>query len=102
MRKKLLAGILLLAAGAVTGFYVNSLTLAKYTTINATCSLLNVAVERQMLTTDQVRELGTLTAKRLQGTQTAKIFQLSPQQIAAASASSDCSQFMVGMSRPAQ
>ena len=64
----------------------------------STCSVLNVAVDNYLLTPDRVRTLGQLTAQKLQNSLVISAFRLDQQQINAASAGSNCSQFMAGIS----
>lgn len=90
--------IVSLVIGAILGYIINSQTVAKYNAINATCTTLNVAVDNNMLTPQQVRELGQLTKQKLADSGTAKNFQINQEQIQAASSDSNCSQYMVGMS----
>ncbi|WP_336756135.1 hypothetical protein [Pantoea sp. USHLN298] len=90
---------LALVVGGVLGYIVNNLTISKYNTINATCTLLNVAVDNHMLSPEKIVELGRLTKEKLGDAQSAKAFSLSTKQINSASESSNCSQFMVGMNQ---
>ncbi|GAL58045.1 hypothetical protein EV102420_09_00770 [Pseudescherichia vulneris NBRC 102420] len=100
MKKSVLWGVIALIVGGVIGYAINSMTIAKYNTINATCTVLNVAVDNGMLKPEQVVTLGKLTKEKLGDAQSAKAFRLDNKQIKAASGSSNCSQFMVGMSQP--
>jgi len=100
MKKSVLVGVVALILGGVIGYAVNGMTVAKYSTINTTCTLLNVAVENGMLKPEQIVNLGKLTKEKLGDTQSAKAFRLNDEQINNASKSSHCSQFMVGMSQP--
>ena len=99
MKKGVLLSGVALIVGGVIGYAINSMTVAKYSTINATCTALNVAVENGMLKPEQIVTLGKLTKEKLGDTETAKAFALSNEQVKAASESSNCSQFMVGMSQ---
>lgn len=76
------------------------MTVSRYNTINATCTLLNVAVDNHMLSPEQIVNLGRLTKEKLGDAQSAKAFRLSDEQINSASELSNCSQFMVGMNEP--
>lgn len=102
MNKKKSFGLIVcaLVLGAGGGYVVNSLTAGKYNTINATCTLLNAAVDNHLLRPEQMVELGRLTKARLGDTQAARVFHLSDEQVKSASEASNCSQFMVGMSQP--
>ncbi|HDS6412606.1 TPA: hypothetical protein QHZ98_005451 [Klebsiella oxytoca] len=99
-RKSTLLFVLVLIVGGVVGYTINNMTVSRYNTINATCTLLNVAVDNHMLSPEQVVSLGRLTKEKLGDAQSAKAFRLSEEQIKSASDSSNCSQFMVGMSQP--
>ncbi len=96
--KKILLWIGLMVIGGVAGFSVNNATVARFNIINSTCSVLNVAVDNHLLAPDQVRTLGQLTAQKLQNSLVISAFRLDQQQINAASAGSNCSQFMAGIS----
>ena len=96
--KKILLWVGLIVIGAVAGFSVNNATVARFNIINSTCSVLNVAVDNHMLAPEQVRTLGQLTARKLQNSLVISAFRLDQQQINAASAGSNCSQFMAGIS----
>jgi uncharacterized membrane protein YraQ (UPF0718 family) len=96
--KIILCIIMSLIIGIVIGYMINTKTAAKFNTINATCTTLNIAVDNKMLTAEEVRKLGQLTKKQLGESGTAKMFQITPEQIRAASPHSNCSQYMVGMS----
>jgi hypothetical protein len=100
MKKSVLWSVIALILGGVIGYGINSMTIAKYNTINATCTVLNVAVDNGMLRPEQIVTLGKLTKEKLGDTQSAKVFRLDDEQIKAASESSHCSQFMVGMNQP--
>ncbi len=97
--KKIIIGIALLVIGGVAGFLISGMTVVKYHAINSTCSVLNVAVDSNIITPDQVLELGKQAGNRLKDSQTIKIFQLSQEQVKAASKASNCSQFMVGVTQ---
>lgn len=99
-RKISLLIILVLLLGGVAGYIINSMIISRYNIINATCSLLNAAVDDHMLSSEQIFNLGRLTKKKLGDSQTAKAFRLSEEQVKSASESSNCSQFMVGMNQP--
>lgn len=92
--------VVALILGGFVGYTVNSMTISKYNTINATCTLLNVAVDNHILSQEQIVNLGRLTKEKLGDVQSAKAFRLSDEQIKSASESSNCSQFMVGMNQP--
>lgn len=98
--KKLILSVLLsLVIGAVIGYLVTTQTTARYNALNATCTTLNVAVENNLLTSDQVKELGILTKNKLGDSQAAKYFTVDKSKLANASSGSNCSQFIVGMSQ---
>lgn len=84
--------------GAIAGWLINSATTGRYNIINATCSVINTAVDNKLLAPDQVRFLGEASQKNLSGSAAGDAFQLDEQQIQSASSASNCSQFMVGMS----
>ena len=97
--KKLLLGILVsFIVGALISYVITNKTVTRFTALNATCSVLNIAVDNKMITPEQVLELGQLTKKKLGEGNTADVFQLNDEQIKSASPHSNCSQFMVGMS----
>lgn len=100
MKTSILWIVIALILGGVIGYTANSMIMAKYNTINAICTLLNVAVDNGMFRPAQVVMLGKLTKEKLGDSQTAKVLRLDDEQIKAASGSSHCSQFMVGMSQP--
>lgn len=99
MKKNVLLTLLVLLVGIVVGFFINSMTVAKYNTINATCTVVNAAVDNNFIKPDQVVALGKLTKAKLGDSQAAKDFNLTEEQIKAASTSSVCSQFFVGMNQ---
>ncbi|MBT0726679.1 hypothetical protein [Rosenbergiella australiborealis] len=96
--KKLVVIGMWLVLGGITGWLTHSATVGKYNIINATCSVINAAVDNHLLATDQVRLLGEVSQKNLLNSAAGDAFQLDEQQIQSASSSSNCSQFMVGMS----
>ncbi len=98
--KKIVIGLIILLLGVAIGWWSNTVTVGKFNTINATCTVLNTAVEQHMLTPEQMLPLGQATLQKLSGTATGAIFQLNGQQLQAASSASNCSQFMVGMTPP--
>lgn len=89
--------VIALITGGVVGYFISSMTVSRYNTVNATCSLINVAVDSHLLAPEQVINLGRLTKEKLGDSQAAQAFKLSDERIRAASAASHCSQFMVGM-----
>jgi len=97
LKKFVLVGISLLVGGII-GWLINSATVGKYNVINATCSVINTAVDNKLLAQDQIRALGQASQKYLLNSAAGDAFQLDEQQIQAASSDSNCSQFMVGMS----
>ena len=99
MGKTVLISVIALGLGGIVGYTVNSMTVAKFSTINATCTTLQVAVDNGMLRPEQIVTLGKLTREKLGDTQSVKPFIISEEQVKAASGSSNCSQFMVGMSQ---
>ncbi|WP_241645594.1 hypothetical protein [Rosenbergiella metrosideri] len=96
--KKFISACVWMVVGGIVGWLVNTATVGKYNVINATCSVINTAVDNQLLAQDQVRSLGQASQKLLLNTAAGDAFQLDEKQIQAASNNSNCSQFMVGMS----
>lgn len=96
--KKFVSTCIGIVVGGIAGWLINSATVGKYNVINATCSVINAAVNNKLLAQDQVRSLGQASQKHLLNTAAGDAFQLDEQQIQAASTHSNCSQFMVGMS----
>ncbi|WP_241585066.1 hypothetical protein [Rosenbergiella epipactidis] len=96
--KKFISTCVWMVVGGIVGWLVNTATVGKYNVINATCSVINTAVDNQLLAQDQVRPLGQASQKLLLNTAAGDAFQLDEKQIQAASNNSNCSQFMVGMS----
>ena len=99
MKKNVLLTLIILIIGIVAGFFINSMTVSKYNTINATCTLVNVAVDNNFIKPEDVVALGKLTKAKLGDSQAAKNFNLTEEQVKAASTSSVCSQFFVGMNQ---
>jgi len=97
LKKVALAGMWAVIGG-IAGWLINSSTAGKYNIINATCSVINTAVDHNLLAANQVRFLGEASQKSLLNTAVGDAFQLDEQQIQSASSASNCSQFMVGMS----
>lgn len=58
-RKSALFIVLSLILGSVVGYSVNSMTVSRYNTINATCTLINVAVDNHMLSPDQIVKIAS-------------------------------------------
>jgi len=98
-KKSVLSIIVSLFVGGIISYFITTQTTARYNALNATCTTLNVAVENNMLTTDQVKELGVLTKNKLGNTQAAKYFEINKSKLANASPDSNCSQFIVGMNQ---
>lgn len=98
-QKYVLSIILSLIIGGVVSYLITTQTTAKYNTLNATCTTLNTAVENNMLTTEQVKELGKLTKNKLGNSQAAKYFEMDKDKLKNASTGSNCSQFIVGMNQ---
>lgn len=96
--RKFISTCVWMVVGGIVGWLINSATVGKYNVINATCSVINTAVENKFIPQDQVRTLGQASQKLLLDTAAGDAFQLDEQQIQAASNNSNCSQFMVGMS----
>jgi len=99
MSKAVLISVIALGLGGFVGYTVNSMTVAKFNAINATCTTLQAAVDNGMLKPEQIVTLGKLTREKLGDSNAAKPFLLSEEQVKAASPASNCSQFMVGMSQ---
>ena len=97
LKKFILTGAWIVVGG-IAGWLINSATVGKYNVVNATCSVINAAVDTKLLAQDQIRSLGQASQKHLLNTAAGDAFQLDEQQIQAASINSNCSQFMVGMS----
>lgn len=100
MTKKMLIWIIVLSflVGGVVGYLITIQTFGRYNALNATCTTLNTAVENQMLTNEQVLELGSLTKDKLGDSQAAQYFKANKKHLENASPFSNCSQFIVGMS----
>ncbi|MBT0725666.1 hypothetical protein HH682_14850 [Rosenbergiella sp. S61] len=96
--KKFASTCVWIVIGGVAGWLINSATVGKYNVINATCSVINAAVDNKLVAEDQVRFLGKASQKHLLNTAAGDAFQLDEKHVQAASSSSNCSQFMVGMS----
>ncbi|WP_298970920.1 hypothetical protein [uncultured Psychrobacter sp.] len=101
MTNKKLIWIIVLSfiVGGIVGYLVTTKTFGRYNALNATCTTLNAAVENQMLTSEQVLELGSLTKDKLGDSQAAQYFKADKKHLENASSDSNCSQFIVGMSQ---
>jgi len=98
-KKYILSVVLSLIIGGIISYLVTTQTTGRYNALNATCTTLNTAVENEMLTTEQVRELGKLTKNKLGDSQAAKYFTMDKEGVSNASSESNCSQFIVGMNQ---
>lgn len=98
-KKVILSAIISLVIGGIIGYLLTIKTAARFHAVNATCTTLNVAVDNNMLTPEQILELGILTKNKLGDSTAANYFKVSQQQADNAAAGSNCSQFMVGMSQ---
>ncbi|WOE33262.1 MULTISPECIES: hypothetical protein [unclassified Acinetobacter] len=96
-KKLVIIVIISLIIGGLIGYFISNKTVGRYNIVNATCTTLNVAVDHNMLTAAEIRELGKLTKEKLANSQAANAFKISDKQISAASEYSTCSQFIVGM-----
>lgn len=100
MNKKLILSVIVsLILGGIIEYLITTQITARFNALNATCTTLNTAVENQMLTTEQVLELGKLTKNKLADSQAAEYFILDKDKLNNASPNSNCSQFIVGMSQ---
>lgn len=103
MNKKhvILSGLISVVIGGLVGFFSYSQVFARYDAVVTSCVMMNQAVDHQLLTTEQVKQLGVLTGKSLKlshGTVLNKL-SLSDSQVANASEGSVCSQFLVGVNQ---
>ncbi|WP_273759400.1 hypothetical protein [Pantoea ananatis] len=85
--------------GLLIGVFIDNIYISKYNTINATCTLLNTAVEKNLINPESIEELGRLTKVKLGDSRAAKAFELSKDKLSSASKASNCSQFIVGMNK---
>lgn len=88
-----------LIVGGILGTIGYSKTVARYDVMTTACVMANQAVEHQILTTEQVKQLGELTGQSLKKdyASVASKFKFSEKNLANASEGSNCSQFVVGV-----
>lgn len=98
-KKTVLIIVLSLIVGGIIGYFITTETTARYNALNATCTTLNIAVESNMLTPEQIKELGTLTKNKLGDSQAGKYFAVDKEKLAHASSGSNCSQFIAGFNQ---
>ncbi|WP_038342140.1 hypothetical protein [Acinetobacter sp. A47] len=93
-----LAVIVSLIIGGLIGSFGYSKTAAKYDAISTACVIANEAVDKELLTVEQVRELGALAGTKMKKdmSSVASRFAVSPDILKDASKESNCSQFLVG------
>lgn len=99
-KKHILLSLLIgLIIGGLIGSFGYSKTVARYDAMTTACVMMNQAVENELLTPEQVKQLGTLTGQSLKQDyqSVASKFQFSEKHLANASAGSNCSQFIVGV-----
>jgi len=103
MNKKYLILTIVLSGivGGIIGFVIYSQLFARYDAVVTSCVITNQAVENNMLTAEQVKQLGYLTGKSLNTSHSsvASKLKLSDAQISNASKDSVCSQFLVGVNQ---
>ncbi|MCH7313349.1 hypothetical protein [Acinetobacter sp. ANC 3882] len=101
MNKKhiILSLVVGLVIGGLIGSFGYSKTAARYDAMTTACVMMNQAVENELLTPEQVKQLGTLTGQSLKKDyqSVASKFQFSEKQLANASEGSNCSQFIVAV-----
>lgn len=101
MKKGQIALVLIigLAIGSIAGYVAYSQLTARFVAVTTACTITNTAIENKLLTAEQVKELGRLTGQEMNKSyaSVASKFALSKEQVAAASAESNCSQFLVGI-----
>lgn len=103
MKKGQIALFLLIGAaiGFIAGYFAYSQLTARYIAASTACVIVNQAVEKQLLTTEQVKELGSYTGTEFKKNykSVASKLALSKEQVDAASPNSNCSQFLVGVNQ---
>lgn len=101
MNKKsvILIGLLSLIIGLVIGYFIYAKTAARFTAVTTACVIINQAVDQKLLTPEEAKQLGQLTGQELKAHygSVAEKLRISDQQASAASESSQCSQFLVGV-----
>lgn len=103
MKKGQIALVLIigLALGSIAGYITYSQLTARYIAASTACVIVNQAVEKQLLTAEQVKELGSYAGTEFKKSyeSVASKLALSQEQIDAASPESNCSQFLVGINQ---
>lgn len=101
MTKKagIIIALLSLIIGAIIGYLIYAQTTARFNSVTTACVIINQAVDHQLLTPEQVKQLGELSGKELKTHygSVAKKLAISEKQANAASDGSQCSQFLVGV-----
>lgn len=101
MNKKhvILTAIIGLIVGGLIGSFGYSKTAARYDAMTTACVIVNQAVENELLTPEQVKQLGGLTGSVLKKdyASVASKFNFSEKALSNASEGSNCSQFIVGV-----
>ncbi|RPE30830.1 hypothetical protein EC846_1531 [Acinetobacter sp. BIGb0102] len=101
MNKKyiVLSSILGLIIGGLIGSLGYSKTAARYDAMTTACVIVNQAVDNELLTAEQVKQLGNLTGSALKKdyASVASKFNFSEKALSNAVEGSNCSQFIVGI-----
>lgn len=88
--------------GLAGGYFFYANTVARYDAMSSVCVAMQEAVQSQMLTTQQVKELGVLSGRTLRRSYSSVASKLSipPEAVRNASDASVCSQYLVGVNTP--
>ncbi|MCG9515152.1 hypothetical protein MCL26_08520 [Acinetobacter pittii] len=94
----ILTVIISLFVGGLIGAVEFSKSNERFEAVTTACVMTNEAVDKKILTTDQVKQLGELTGAKLEKDYpvVAKRFEVSPDILRDASNESNCNQFLVG------
>lgn len=101
MNKKhiILSLVIGLVVGGLLGALGYSKTVVRYDAITTACVIVNQAVENELLSPEQVKQLGSLTGANLKKEypSLASKFSMPEKMLKNASEGSNCSQFIVGV-----
>lgn len=88
--------------GFAGGYVFYAKTVARYDAISSACVAMQEAVKHDLLTIEQVKELGSLSGRMLRQSYSAVAEKLhvAPEDVHNASNSSVCSQYLVGVNTP--